>query len=47
MLTVLFLLLTAVPARLRKSDECIDSIVTDILSKSNPLTKRGFYFRLG
>ena len=30
-----------------KCRDSIESILTDILSKSNPLTKRGFYFRQG
>ena len=30
-----------------KCRDSIESIVTGIFSKSNPLTKRGFYFRLG
>ena len=30
-----------------KCRDSIESIVTDNFSKSNPLTKCGFYFRLG
>ena len=30
-----------------KCRDSIESVVTDNFSKSNPLTKRGFYFRLG